>query len=97
LAKPTSKPNPVSKKMSKTMSEYERKRVAFFALHPFCQARLAGCTIGAAQIHHKAGRGENHNNMSTWLGVCASCHEYIELHPNEAKELGFSVNRLDKE
>jgi hypothetical protein len=35
--------------------------------------------------------------MSTWLGVCASCHEYIELHPNEAKELGFSVNRLDKE
>jgi hypothetical protein len=97
LAKPTSKPNPVSKKMSKTMSEYERKRVAFFALHPFCQARLAGCTIGVAQIHHKAGRGENHNNMSTWLGVCASCHEYIELHPNEAKELGFSVNRLDKE
>lgn len=97
LAKPTSKPNPVSKKMSKTMSEYERKRVAFFALHPFCQARLAGCTIGAAQIHHKAGRGENHNNMSTWLGACASCHEYIELHPNEAKELGFSINRLDKE
>lgn len=97
LAKPTSKPNPVSKKMSKTMSEYERKRVAFFALHPFCQARLAGCTIGAAQIHHKAGRGENHNKISTWLGVCASCHEYIELHPNEAKELGFSVNRLDKE
>jgi hypothetical protein len=97
LAKPTSKPNPVSKKMSKTMSEYERKRVAFFALHPFCQARLAGCTISAAQIHHKAGRNENHNNMSTWLGVCASCHEYIELHPNEAKELGFSVNRLDKE
>lgn len=96
LAKPTSKPNPVSKKMSKTMSEYEKKRTAFFALHPFCQARLAGCHITASQIHHKAGRGENHNNMSTWLGVCHSCHEYIELHPNEAKELGFSVNRLDK-
>lgn len=97
LAKPTSKPNPVSKKMSKTMSEYEKKRTAFLALHPFCQARLAGCHITASQIHHKAGRGENHNNMSTWLGVCHSCHEYIELHPNEAKELGFSVNRLDKE
>lgn len=97
LAKPTSKPNPISKKMSKTMSEYEKKRTAFLALHPFCQARLAGCHITASQIHHKAGRGENHNNMSTWLGVCHSCHEYIELHPNEAKELGFSVNRLDKE
>ena len=94
LAKPTSKPNPVSKKMTKTMSEYERKRVAFFALHPFCQARLAGCTIGAAQIHHKAGRGENHLRIATWLPVCRNCHTWIELHPVEAKELGLSENRL---
>lgn len=95
LAKPTKKPNPVSQKMSKTMSEYDKKRKAFLALNQMCQAHLSGCMLTATQVHHKAGRGLNHNNISTWLAVCHSCHEYIELHPIEAKALGFSTDRLN--
>lgn len=91
------KPKPVparSVKMQKTMDEYTKKRTAFLALHPICQARLIDCTRDATDVHHKAGRGENHNNVSTWLAVCRSCHRWIEEHPVEAKELGLSETRL---
>jgi len=27
--------------------------------------------------------------------VCRSCHRWIEENPNEAKELGYSENRLN--
>lgn len=91
------KPKPIaprSVKMQKTMDEYTKKRLAFLALHPLCQARLQSCTQKATDVHHKAGRGEYHNVMSTWLAVCRSCHDWIETHPTEAKELGYSETRL---
>ena len=86
---------PVSSKMQKTMDEYSKKRIAFLALHAHCQARLLNCTLAATDIHHKAGRGENHNVISSWLAVCRSCHNWIEMNPAEAKELGYSENRLN--
>jgi len=86
---------PVSKKMKETMDEYSKKRKAFLAMYPYCQARLLSCTQTATDVHHKAGRGDNHNVMSTWLAVCRSCHQWIETNPAEAKELGFSLSRLD--
>ena len=76
------------------MDEYTKKRTAFLAMHPLCQARLQSCTQTATDIHHKAGRGENHNVISSWLAVCRSCHNWIEHHPDEAKELRLSDYRL---
>jgi hypothetical protein len=98
LAKPTSKPNPVSKKMSKTMSEYERKRVAFFALHPFCQARLAGCTIGATDIHHLYSgkdRSKYYLVMNTWKAVCRNCHDYIHNKLSEKDAIALDLKRKE--
>ena len=43
---------------------------------------------------NKAGRGENHLRIATWLPVCRTCHTWIELHPIEAKELNLSETRL---
>lgn len=97
LAKPTAKPNPISKKMKQTMTVYEKKRTAFLALHRICQASLPGCGVTSTDVHHKAGRGENHNNMDTWLAVCRSCHNWIENNPSKAKTLGFSDSRLNSE
>lgn len=94
---PPKRISPVSKKMRETMDEYSKKRASFLIVHPMCQAKLIGCTHGATDVHHKAGRGENHLKMSTWLAVCRSCHSYIELHPEEAKELGLSESRLKTE
>jgi len=94
MEKPKAIP-PRSAKMQKTMDEYTKKRTAFMAMYPHCQARLLNCTQNSTDIHHKAGRGENHNVISTWLAVCRSCHQWIELHPEESKELGFSNLRLN--
>lgn len=86
--------SPVSKKMRETLDEYGKRRAAFLIVHPNCQAKLVGCTGKATDVHHKAGRGENHLKISTWLAVCRSCHSWIEVHPTEAKQLGFSETRL---
>lgn len=94
---PPKKAAPVSKKMKKTIDEYTKKRTAFLALYKTCQAKLVDCTGAATDVHHKAGRGDNHLKMSTWLAVCRNCHQWIELHPNEAKELGYSESRLKNE
>ena len=59
-----------------------------------CKARLTGCALVACDVHHTKGRGECQNDVSTWVSLCRSCHNYIETHPTEAKELNFSQNRL---
>jgi hypothetical protein len=87
---------PVSIKMQATMDEYGKKRTGFLALNSKCQAILPGCTSVATDVHHKMGRGEHHNNMSTWLAVCRTCHKWIEENPRDAKELGFSDSRLNQ-
>ena len=86
---------PMSKKMKETVDEYSKLRTAFLVVHPHCEAKIADCTIKATDVHHKAGRGENHLKIGTWLAVCRNCHSWIELHPNESKELGFSDNKLN--
>ena len=80
--------------MRETMDEYSKLRTAFLVVHSNCQAKLVGCTGKSTDVHHKAGRRENHLKISTWLAVCRSCHNWIELNPVEAKELGLSENRL---
>jgi predicted HNH restriction endonuclease len=48
----------------------------------------------ATDVHHKKGRGKYHLDTSTWLPVCRNCHEWIETHPEDAKELGYSETRI---
>jgi len=88
--------SPVSVKRRGEMDEYSKKRTAFLALKPQCEANLVGCTRTSTDVHHKAGRvGDNYLKISTWLAVCRNCHSYIETHPEEAKEMGFSESRLN--
>ncbi len=89
------KPSPISKKMKVVMDEYSKRRAAYLVIHPHCEAKIPGCTATATDIHHKAGRGENHLKISTWLAVCRNCHRWIEENPDAAKELGFSESRLN--
>ena len=93
---PPKKIPPVSKKMREIIDEYSKLRTAFLVVHSNCQAKLVGCTGKSTDVHHKAGRGENHLKISTWLAVCRSCHNWIELNPVEAKELGLSESRLNE-
>lgn len=88
--------NKFSDKRKKQMPVYEKRRLAFLALHKFCQAKLSGCTGFATEVHHKQGRvGDDYLNISTWLATCDSCHRWIEMNPEKAKELGLSESRLN--
>lgn len=87
--------NKIGDKRRKEMSVYDRRRLAFLALHKFCQANLSECTKIATEVHHKKGRvGDDYLNITTWLAVCHNCHYWIENHPEKAKELGLSESRL---
>lgn len=64
--------------------------------HSKCEAKLQNCmrTTGLdLTIHHTKGRGAYYLDTSTWIAVCLSCHEWIETHPAEAKQLLLSQNR----
>jgi len=72
---------------------YTKLRKKFMEEKPMCEAALPGCTGQSTDVHHKKGRGQYHLMVSTWLSVCRHCHTYIEEHPAEAIELGFSEKR----
>lgn len=92
------KRKPINRK-SKTMQiidlAYSKLRKKFMEEKPMCEAALPGCTGQSTDVHHKKGRGKYHLMVSTWLSVCRHCHTYIEEHPAEAQELGFSEKRID--
>lgn len=85
--------NKKSKKMITLDGAYSLLRKKFMEDNPMCQAALPGCTQQSTDVHHKRGRGEWYLIVKTWLSVCRQCHIYIEEHPIEAKQLGFSEER----
>lgn len=93
------KPKQPIKKVSDKRKELNKK---YFKLveqfkkdNPHCKARVNEyCTKETADPHHMRGRGDNLLVVATWLPVCRSCHSYIEAHPEEAKEKGWSESRL---
>jgi len=85
-----------SPKRAKQEGEYSKEAKAFKEEHPFCQACLPGiCTGKTHDVHHKAGRvADLLLDQEYWLAVCRQCHEWIETHPIEARDLGYSVSKI---
>lgn len=92
-------PKPISLKRKEEQREYSVERVKFLEEHEFCEASIRYiCTHMSSEIHHKKGRtGDLYLDKDNWLAVCRACHEWIELNPQKAKELGYSKSRLEKE
>lgn len=71
-----------SKKRLLKNVEYNKLRKEFF-LKPgneFCKARLPGCFVNATDVHHiesGSDREKSYLDVSTWVPVCRSCHNYI--------------------
>lgn len=99
--KPTARQKPIpprSPKRSKQESQYGKLRKEFLSKYPMCQAHLPNtCTQIATDVHHMKGRiGNLLLNQTYWLALCRGCHNWIENHPEAAKELGFSLSRIQK-
>ena len=97
--KPTVKQKPIrprSPKRASQEAEYSAKRKVFLTKHPMCQMNLPGiCTTYATDVHHMKGRiGDLLLDEQFWKAGCRACHDYVEKHPKEAKEMGLSLNRL---
>lgn len=92
--KPKKSISPFSEKMLEGLKVYKVERLKYLEKHPICEAKTNDCTKEAQQIHHKKGRiGSLLTDPAYFLAVCHQCHVYIEVHPEEAKENGWSLER----
>jgi hypothetical protein len=83
---------PLRKESEKRQEEraiYSEKRKAYLETHTFCE--FDGCTRIATDIHHKARRGANYLDESTFFAACRVHHRWIHGNPAEAREMGLLV------
>ena len=79
-------------KRAKQEREYAKIRKVYLFTHPICG--VEHCYDKATEIHHMKGRtGDLLTNEKYFMPVCRAHHNYIESHPIEAKEHGYSLTR----
>lgn len=91
-----------SKKREAEARVYAKKRKAFLAAHPYCEAHVSISVYEnpnagipsvwplSTEIHHmKKPRCKYLNDESTWLAVCRKSHEWIENNKADARTLGL--------
>lgn len=87
--------NKVSEAKKEDDKIYATSRKVYLGNHAVCEVKLTGCQQKANQIHHRKGRiGKNYIDIHTFLACCDNCHRWIENNVTQAKELGFSIDRL---
>jgi len=82
----------VSAKLSQLNTEYSKIRKVYLTEHPVCHAKIHKCSLHATDVHHTYSgkdRSKYYLDISTWMSVCRSCHNYIHEHSEDARELGF--------
>jgi hypothetical protein len=89
------KPIPrISDKRKKQEVAYQALRKVYLATHPQCEANIQGVCSGepAHEIHHTYSgkdREKYYLDTTTWKAVERCCHDWIHLHPIEAREMGL--------
>lgn len=87
--------SPVSIKQASRLKLYRIARDEYFKEKPVCE--YPGCTSTKITLHHGAGRiGDLLFDKRYFKSLCMHHHEWAESHPEEAKELKLSFDRLDK-
>ena len=83
----------VSDKKLIELAEYRVVRDKYLSEHPICEFHTCDCRV--VELHHMAGRiGKLLTNPKYFKSLCREHHNYTELHPIEAKEMGLSIDRL---
>jgi hypothetical protein len=88
---------PIAKKSEKRKKQeiaYQALRKVYLATHPHCEANIPGVCSGepAHEIHHQFSGKDREKyflDATTWKAVERSCHDWIHLHPIEAREMGL--------
>lgn len=101
-AAPVKAKSPIRKR-SKAGAEririYSKIRAEWIVGHELCEMRIVtNCSFYATDVHHMKGKiGDLLFDTRWWKAGCRVCHRYIEDHPEEARQRGLTVNRLDNE
>lgn len=83
----------VSDRQIKRISQYRNVRDIFLKENPVCQ--FPNCKSENVELHHASGRvGNLLVDKKHFKALCREHHNWVELHPNKAKELKLSVDRL---
>ena len=52
------------------------------------------CDLRMTDVHHMKGRvGDLYTDTRWMVGLCRPCHDYVELNPEWAREVGLSASR----
>jgi len=78
---------------------YSKMRKEFLnePLNSTCRAKLPECMGQFKEnltVHHTKGRGLYYLDKKTWIPLCLSCHQWVETHPKEAREMNLSQSKL---
>lgn len=93
IAKPKVKIKQFSDKKIKELAVYRKERDKFLKSKSVCE--YPGCESTELTCHHSEGRiGSNLTDASKFKALCWKHHLHIETHPDEAKQLGLSDDRL---
>lgn len=84
-----------STKYQKEVNKYNNRVKEWKLENPDC--KVPGCNQPTTDNHHKMGRGKYLNDERYWFPTCREHHNWIENNPIQAKEMGFSLNRLSNE
>jgi len=93
---PTKSLSPVSEKRKVLDQLYSKMRKDFLDQpeNSTCRAKLAGVCLHVMgqdlTIHHTKGRGHYYLDKSTWIPLCLACHQWVETHPKESREMFLS-------
>lgn len=84
-----------SKTRYSELAKYRRVRDRYFKDHPVCE--YIGCNSQDVTLHHMRGRlGSLLTDKRYFKSLCLPHHQFVELHPDQAKQMGLSQSRLDK-
>jgi hypothetical protein len=97
--KPVKAPKPIAKvsdKMAQALRQYAELRRWFLTTNPICEVFR---DRPSTDVHHMKGRATIELLLDTnyWLAVSREAHQKIELNPDWAKEMGYSLSRLADE
>lgn len=95
--KPPKEKKQIPKKSAKRVRE-EREYLKIvdevLKVTPMCAVREEGCTGKATGLHHKKKRSpKTYLDKDNLIPCCDSCNLWIELHPLEAIQKGYSISK----
>ncbi len=93
--KPKKRINPFSDNKLEEMATYRPLRNEYMYKHGFCEFK--GCHRLSNDLHHKKPRKTHLCDVTVFMAVCRSCHDWIHSHHNQSVTMGYLFDKFRPE